>query len=102
MRERDELEEKAERDIEKLKEEKEAEIKRMQEDRQTKQFGLQLASSECSLAEHKMKDKEQGEQARTLNIPHCDASARCRICICIYIYIYEKDCLERVLSKGVE
>lgn len=59
MKERDELEEKAERDIEKLKEDKESEIKKMQEDRQQKQFGLQLASSECSLAEHKMKDKDQ-------------------------------------------
>ena len=58
MKERDEVEEKAERDIEQLKETKEAEIKRMQEDKQTKQFGLQLASSECSLAEFKMKDKE--------------------------------------------
>ena len=59
MKKRDELEENAEVEIEKLKETKESEIKKMQEDKQQKQFGLQLASSECSLAEHKMKDKDQ-------------------------------------------
>lgn len=59
MSKRDEIEEEAEKKIEKLKEAKESEIKRLQEERQTKQFGLQLASSESSLAEHKMKDKEQ-------------------------------------------
>ena len=59
MRERDELEERAEKDIEQLKEEKEGEIKKMIEEKQTKEYALTVAKSECSVKEHRLRDRDQ-------------------------------------------